>query len=109
MSLTGSGPSMSNTPGGFLSSSPLQLQSIQQLRLSLGTHTFTHTHTHARRPPVCLGEEGEAGGVKGGSRLPVHHGASVEGHEEDLTAAAGSHGGEENLRKEKGRSNIRTT
>ncbi len=31
--------------------------------------------------------------------LPVHHGASVEGHEEDLTAASGTHRGEENLQE----------
>lgn len=29
--------------------------------------------------------------------LPVHHGTSVQGHEEDLTAASRTHGGEEHL------------
>ena len=34
-----------------------------------------------------------------GEALPVHHGASVEGHEEDLTAASRAHRGEEDLQE----------
>lgn len=32
-----------------------------------------------------------------GGGLPVHHGASVQGHEENLTAASRTHRGEEHL------------
>lgn len=48
-------------------------------------------------PSVGLwaGPEEKAG--RGAS--PVHHGASVEGHEEDLAAASGAHRGEEHLHR----------
>jgi len=42
----------------------------------------------------------------GGGRLPVHHGASVEGHEEDLAAASGTHRGEEDLQDEEALKNL---
>lgn len=39
----------------------------------------------------------EGGCKKGLPGLPVHHRAPVQGHEEDLAAAAGTHRGEKHL------------
>ncbi len=38
---------------------------------------------------------------KGGDELPIHHGVSVQGHEENLAAASWSDGGKEHLRQKK--------
>lgn len=38
-------------------------------------------------------------GRSGGGASPVHHGASVEGHEEDLAAASRTHRGKEHLER----------
>lgn len=78
---------------------PPDVQSRQQLVVVIvheHTHTHTHTYKHAQTPSSSL-RSCEGSRSKEGGGLPVHHGASVQGHEENLTAASRTNRGKENF------------
>lgn len=60
---------------------------------------LTHKHLigSSRLPPRRNGCSAWGRGGSWVEVLPVHHGASVQGHEENLTAASRTHRGEEHL------------